>query len=253
MTVILTMTTIPNRLSEDRDGWGLRKNLDILLNMSYDDYVLHLNIPETHKKTHEKYVLPEWLNNLNHPKLKLFYRCEDYGPLTKIVPTLHRTWDDAVIITVDDDLEYMDGFIEYHLKKREQYPDAVLGFSGLCTLDNTMHFCTTVKEDVRVKILEGYKTVSYKRSMFKDDFFTDFVGKHWNDDITISAYMGKHNVPKIVLAYDCEIDYTPRVESFPVVGHLPVEWGGCNIYRQENNSIYHEIENEYYRLQYLER
>ena len=108
----------------------------------------------------------------------------------------------TIIITVDDDLEYMDGFIEYHLQKRKKYPNAALGFAGICSLDGSYHYATTVKQDVRVKILEHYKTVSYLRSMFEDDLFTDFVGKHWADDIVLSAYMGKQKIHKIVLNYE---------------------------------------------------
>jgi hypothetical protein len=191
------------------------------------------------------------LTDIKDEKLKIF-RTEDYGSLTKLVPTLLRTdvSEDIVIITIDDDLEYIDGFIEYHLMKREQYPNAALGFAGIGALNGTCHYCTTVKEDVRVKILEGYKTSSYRRNFFKEDFFDEFLNESWNDDMIISAYLGKYNIEKWVMNYNKDINFSARVESFPVIGSLPNEQGGCWWYRSESTD---DNSNKYYKLQYLER
>lgn len=252
--VILTMTTIPNRLNHPRPDFGLRNVLDRLLSMTYENYEIHLNIPHHYKKLDEPYIIPEWLEQLDDPKLNIF-RTEDYGAVTKIAPTLLRVTDpEAIIITVDDDLFYEDGFIEYHLKRREQYPNAVLGFSGLGSIeDRGIRYVTSVEKDTRVKVIEGYKTVSYKRKFFDEDFFTDFIGKHWNDDIIISAYMGMNNIEKIVLNYEGDTDFRPRVESFPVINHAPCDRGGCNLFREENPEVDNTNEAEYYKIGYLER
>ena len=247
--VIITLTTIPNRLNTTNGG--LKPIIDKMLNLSYSNYVIHLNIPEICKKSGEKYIIPQWLIEINNPKLKIF-RTEDYGSLTKILPTLMRLNrnDNSVLITIDDDLEYIDGFIEYHLEKRKQYPNSALGFAGISAINGSCHFCTTLKEDTRVKILEGYKTISYVNSFFKQDFFDEFVGKSWSDDIIISAYLGKHNIEKIVMNYNKDLDFNPRVESFPIVGHLPNERGGCFWFRNENINDNADI---WYKLGYLER
>jgi hypothetical protein len=247
--VIITLTTIPNRLNTTNGG--LKPIIDKMLNLSYSNYVIHLNIPEICKKSGEKYIIPQWLIEINNPKLKIF-RTEDYGSLTKILPTLMRLDrnDNSVLITIDDDLEYIDGFIEYHLEKRKQYPNSALGFAGISAINGSCHFCTTLKEDTRVKILEGYKTISYVNSFFKQDFFDEFVGKSWSDDIIISAYLGKHNIEKIVMNYNKDLDFNPRVESFPIVGHLPNERGGCFWFRNENINDNADI---WYKLGYLER
>lgn len=252
--VILSMSTVPNRLSEMRDGWGTKECIKKLLNLSYKNYEIHFNIPHYSVVTGEEYVIPQWLIDITDRRLKVF-RTEDYGPITKISPTIFRVDDpNAIIITVDDDLLYEDGFIECHLEKRKHYPNAAIGFAGLDSIDEERNrFVTSVKKDTRVKIIEGYKTVSYVRSFFKEDFFSDFIGKHWADDIVLSAYMGKHNIHKIVVAYDKEIDYTPRVDSFPVINHLPIEQGGCNLFRSRNELEHEEAEKMFYKLGYLER
>ena len=249
--IIISLTTIPSRLNYHDSRGGLRPVIDRLLTLSYSNYEIHLNIPYIVKKTNEEYSLPSWLTEIKDSKLKIF-RTDDYGSMTKILPTILRTEesDDVIIITVDDDLSYEDGFIEYHIEKRKQYPNAVIGFAGISALNGTCHFCTTVKNDVRVKIIEGYKTVSYRRSFFKPDFFSEFVGESWSDDIILSAYMGKHNIEKWVVNYDKDEDFTPRVESFPIIGHLPNERGGCWWFRSENIS---DNSDKYYKQQYLER
>lgn len=244
--VILTMTTIPNRLKDN----SLRDVISILTNLSYPNYEIHFNIPFVNKKTEEEYEIPEWLEKSQSEKLKIF-RTVDYGPITKILPTVLRIKDEnQIIITVDDDLEYMDGFIEYHLLKRKQLDDWAIGFAGIGSIGGDCHFCTTVKKDVRVKILEGYKTVSYKRSFFKDDFKEFAMNCGWSDDVTLSAYMGKNDIKKIVVAYEHDTDFRPRVESFPCIRIMPNPRGGCFLFRDENVDDHSTM---YYKLGYLEK
>lgn len=247
--IVISLTTVPNRLNVSNLTNSVKTVIDRLTTLSYPEYEIHFNIPFYNKKTREEYIIPEWLINYKSEKLKIF-RTEDYGSITKLIPTIDRLTDpEDIIITVDDDLEYMDGFIEYHLLKRKDYNDSAIGFAGMGSINGDCHFCTTVKKDIRVKILEGYKTVSYKRSFFDDDF-KDFAIGNWNDDVIISAYLGMKEIKKYVVAYDGDTDFSPRVESFPVIGHLPNEKGGCWWFRSESVPDNHEI---YYKLNYLER
>ncbi len=114
--VILSLTTIPQRLNYHNPSGGIKPVIDKLLNLSYGNYEIHLNIPYVNKKNQSNYVIPEWLMEINNTKLKIF-RTDDYGSITKLLPTIMRLDENSeqIIITVDDDLEYMDGFIEYHL------------------------------------------------------------------------------------------------------------------------------------------
>lgn len=255
--VIITTTTIPIRLVDHNGNSATRLALETLLNQTYDNYELHLNIPFSYNNT--AIEIPHWLQQMQekYSYLKI-YRCDDSGPITKILPTLERIVDnDAIIITADDDLYYMPGMIEAHLIGRAKYPDAALGFAGMASIDGSCHFCTTLPKDTRVKVLEGYKTVSYKRSFFGDlnDFKNMFVGRSWRDDETLSAFMGYRNVPKIVLTYEHDTDFTPRVESFPVIGHVPTESSGCVIFRnsEESQKKSELAINEWFKLGYLER
>jgi hypothetical protein len=248
--VILSLSTTPNRLSDERDGHGVKPVIENLLSLSYPNYEIHFNIPYINHKTSEEYVIPDWLNDYvkENDKLKIF-RCHDYGSITKIAPTIKRISDpETTIITVDDDLIYEDGFIEYHLKKQTIYPDTALGFAGIGALDGSCHLCATMSKDTRVKIIEGYKSASYKRKFFNDDFFTDFVNKSWSDDIVISSYLGKYNISKIVMNYYKEDNFESRVHSFPILHVIPNEVSGCGIYRSENVD---DNNNEFYAKGYL--
>jgi hypothetical protein len=234
--IILSMSTVPVRLTETREGWGLKPVIKRLISLNYPNYEVHLNIPYINNKTNEEYIIPEWIETLSkESKILKIFRCDDYGSITKITPTLLRIDDpEQIIITVDDDINYLDGFIEYHLKKRTKYPDFAIGFAGIGALDGSCHFCTTVKKDIKVRVLEGYKTASYKRGFFKEDFFDEFIDKSWSDDLIISSYLGKHNIPKIVINYHKDRVFNAVVESFPIINAVPNEKSGCNLFRSEN-------------------
>jgi hypothetical protein len=230
--VILSLTTIPERLSYDHP-LGLIRVIYSLMNMKYDNYEIHFNIPRKNNKTGEEYNIPQWLQDLNgRDKLKIF-RTEDYGPITKLYPTLQRITDPKqLIIVVDDDLIYESRLIEGHLTLRERNDDVAWGFAGLNNLgekfkDARDRFVIGVNQDVRVGIIEHYKSVSYRRKFFEDDFNGEFLLKGWADDHLVSAYMGMKSIEKWV----GQSDYIPKhtnqdewrkygvVESFPVIKH----------------------------------
>lgn len=254
--IVITLSTVPNRLLDPFPDRGTKVGLKTILEQSFNNYVVHFNIPYAYKYDNTEIYIPDWLRSYqNKYNNLLIHRTEDYGPITKILPTLERINNpETIIITVDDDLFYMDGFIEAHLKARKKYPDYAIGFAGLSALDGSCHFCTTLQKDTKVKILEGYKTVSYKRNFFDiDELKISFIDKTWNDDYILSAYMGYKNIAKIVLAHTQDDDFSPRVESFPVIKHTPIERGGCSLYREQNSSAFENNIKEWYRIGYLER
>lgn len=258
--VIVTLSTVPKRLLAKSNGEnvGIQPGLQTILEQTNVDYEVHLNIPYTYQ--YKKINLPTWLVEWQkkYTHLKVF-RTFDFGPITKIYPTIQRTSDpDTIIITVDDDLFYNDGFITAHLEARKNYPGCALGFAGITSIEDNVvgryHFASTLPEDVRVRMLEGYKTISYERRFFTEEF-DEFAFSHWADDVAISAYLGYKNIKKIALKCESCTDFTPRVESFPVIGHVPMETAGCNVFRQNEEVVRSSdiVANEWYKLGYLER
>jgi hypothetical protein len=251
--VILTLTTIPERLSFEHP-LGLKRVIYSLLNMKYDNYEIHFNIPFKNKQTNKVYEIPDWLNKLNGREGLRIFRTEDYGPSTKLYPTLKRVDDpNQLIIVVDDDLIYESRLIEEHLKLRKNNDDVVWGFAGLNNLgdkfgDARDRFVIGVNSEIRVGIIEHYKSVSYRRRFFEDDFDENFLNKGWADDHLVSVYMGMKNIKKMV----GQTNYIPKhhneedwrkygvVESFPVIKHSVTESRneGCNILRGKKEPLY---------------
>jgi hypothetical protein len=181
------------------------------------------------------YDIPEWLTDLQkqYAQLKI-YRVEDVGPSTKILPTIQRVEDpNIIIIVVDDDMVYRKELIEEHVKNQSLLENCAIGYDGLDLInppvfnDPRDHYVSLAPNNTRVKVLQHYKSVSYKRSFFDKDLFTDFVGKTSSDDILLSAYMGYKNIHKIVATYDgdthCDTieEWHEQVgKSFPIINPI---------------------------------
>jgi len=250
--VILTLTTIPSRLKSNADN-GIRACIESLNNQSYDDYVVHFNIPEICKSTGELYEIPEWI--CDYKKIEI-HRCHDMGSITKLIPTLRRVQDpDQTIVVVDDDIIYHKDMVSAHVANRERWPSCVVGYDGMRSRDENGRFSNRFKDSrdyyfsgcgcsSLVDIVQHYKSVSYIRRFFKDDIY-DFVRKHgtWCDDKVIAAYMSHHMIPRFVTYSENDTNYTDHSEwlahvgtSFPVTGNTAHEsLEGCNLNRRNND------------------
>ena len=256
--VILTLTTLPTRITQDYET-GIKSNINSLINQNYDNYEIHFNVPLILKHTNTTYIIPEWLRELErtNPKFKIFDNLEDIGPFTKSYYTIKRSTDpEDIIIVCDDDLVYHPDMISEHVKKQALHENTAIGYDGTRAEDPSVfddvrnHFVVSVYKDIEVNILQHYKTVSYKKKFFSDDI-DEFVGKSWNDDILLGAYMGKRGIKKIVTFYEHEEPLLTieqwrekgGVTTFPVISHTAHEGQeGCNLYRADQiNENYEEF------------
>lgn len=240
---IVTLTTVPSRLLLEHE-YGLSAVLHSLCKQTYTDYEVHFNIPHIYNVTKEEYIIPDWLISLEkqYKHLKIF-RTEDYGPPTKFVPTLHRVSDpETIIIVADDDLIYRNEMVSEHIKYQSQL-DGVIGYDGrgrypakYNDLRDSWILCTT--EIVKTSRLQHYKTVSYKRKIYEQDFFDLFLGKTKSDDILLWYYCLYKGITHYVVPYEPENHlYTTYelwganqgVTSFPVIQHsMSPQDTGCN-------------------------
>ena len=71
----------------------------------------------------------------------------------------------------------------------------------------------------------------------------------------MSAYLGYRDIKKMVINYSLDTDFRPRVESYPVIGGVAVERGGCNVFRDDPQVVADSeiIYNMFYKKGYLER
>lgn len=247
--VVVTLTTIPTRLHNEHE-YGLKSCIDSLVNQNYENYEIHFNIPQFNKVTKDPYVIPAWLNELAAKtfRLKLF-RVDDYGSITKLVPTLLRVEDpDTIIITVDDDLVYNADMVKEQVANQDKFPGCAVGYDGLGIVkppvfnDVRDHYVVSVNGNYPVKVLQAYKTISYRRKFFEQDYFTDFVGKSWNDDLLNSSYLAYKNIKRIVTFHPTdpvlktveEWQSLGGVQTFPVLKHTHHDsQEGCNLMRRD--------------------
>lgn len=249
---IVTLTTLPSRLAYE-GSQGIKACIKSLLDQNTEfPYEIHINIPSVNKKTGEVYIVPEWLKEAekNNSKLKLFTELEDVGSITKLYYTINRlTNPEDIIIVCDDDLIYHPNMVQEQISNQHKFVGCAVGYDGIRAEypifnDVRDHYVVSVPQNVEVNYLQHYKTVSYKRKYFEEDFFSDeFMKISWADDIVLGAYMGKRNIKKIVTFYEKEDpinsleDWQKRggVTTFPCIAHTVHEnKEGCNIFRQEN-------------------
>lgn len=237
--VVISLSTIPSRLSDTKYGdQGIKSCIESLQNQTYDNYEVHFNIPYKNNYSGEEYIIPDWLSQFDKIQIK---RVEDIGPATKAVPTIERITDlDTIIIICDDDLVYHPEMVSEHVKN-QLTRDCAFGYDSLGTYEPKFndirdHYVVSVPFEMIGRTMQHYKTVSYKRRYFDNDFFTDFVGKTKSDDVLLSAYMQKQGITKMVMPYDGEAKLetleqwqaSGGVTTFPVLRHTHHDSGdGC--------------------------
>jgi len=248
---IISLTTIPSRLAAEYDA-GIKSCISSLLSQEYPGtYYIHFNIPLQLKSTGEEYIIPQWLTDIVKTNSNfLIYRTDDLGPITKFYPTIQRTKNpDTIIVVCDDDLVYHPEMLKEQVINQSKFDNASVGYDGLTCWkpifnDVRDHYITAIRKNFKVKILQHYKTISYKRKFIENDFQA-FMDEYyeWNDDILMSAYLGSKNI-KRVSTYNEK--YTPNYSTleewqsgngaitFPVIKHTSHEGNeGCTIYRSK--------------------
>ena len=226
--VVVSFSTLPSRID------NVQKILQNLEEQTVLPDLVFINIPHFSKRENRKYVIPPLKSSLN------FYinRCEDMGPLTKVLPTLEKIRGvNDIIITIDDDEIYKKIFIERLVQGAKLFPDACVTFGGwnytrfLWFVVNLLSFSNT-----RVDILQGYKGVVYRPHFFKKDFFTNynrFSNCFTVDDIYISLHLKKYGIPIFKLQFNKNNDspfngkHSKTSSPLGAVNLRNFVWGKC--------------------------
>ena len=194
--LVVSLSTLPSRLG------GIKPVINSILNGSVCPDVIYLNLPEYSKREGVEYKITDEILNIN-PKLKINKTKDDYGPVTKLYPTLEQETDpETIIICIDDDIQYHPKLIETLLQSSHQYPDKCICLRGwnYINLGNKMalplyfpYFFVR-----KVNILQCFGGVLYKRKFFDDlSLFKKYMNLtpcFTTDDITISKYLKDRGV-----------------------------------------------------------
>ena len=96
--VIITLTTTPKRISK------IKPVINSLLDQSVSVKEIRINVPYISCKG-AYYKIPKWLKNMK--SVKIYRQIKDWGPATKLIPTLLDEKNrNKKIIVVDDDVIY---------------------------------------------------------------------------------------------------------------------------------------------------
>jgi hypothetical protein len=198
--VVVSLTTLPSRI--DR----LPLTLKSLMRQTVAARSIRVNIPYDSRRERTPYVIPEWL-----PRLRsvIISRCDDYGPATKLIPTLMEAAPDARLLVVDDDRIYHPHFVEQMTTASDAQPDAAVAGSGWdappdridrpTTLMATLRGrapapikCTRVRGCRRVDVMQGLSGYVVRPRYFDLAAIVDYTqapeAAWFVDDVWISAH-----------------------------------------------------------------
>ena len=204
--VIVSLTTTPGRIEY------LNATIDSIKCQSITPDTIEINIPfEYRKRSLGRFDLTAIPSEID------VYRCDDYGPATKIIPTLQRyKGQDVCIIYCDDDRLYHPNWIERLLKTHDAHPYACVA-EEIIQIKN--RFLTRIylnslsyrlrrtfsfglwkprrNDPSQGEIVEGFGGV-----LVRPEFFDDQVSQIPDefvmvDDIWISAMLAKNQVPVV--------------------------------------------------------
>ena len=190
--IVATMTTIPSRIAL------IEPVIKSVLSQTVLVSHVEINIPVTCKRTGEVYVIPRWLTK--HPKVHV-HRTEDYGPITKVGPTLLRYASDTetYLWSVDDDFDYPSTHLALVMVPFDPTKKEILSrYGGKLTSDGTIQPWTGTSY---VDYFEGFGSVLYPPNCIRDNFETYLVTSSKNercrraDDIVLSMYFKHVGVP----------------------------------------------------------
>lgn len=165
-----------------------------------------LNIPEEFARTGESYVVPKYIRkSLTVNRISI-----DYGPATKIVPTVMYLTDRercvkfdpkyTRIIYLDDDIAYSKKMVETYERMIAPNDDNVWTTTGFDFVN--MHLNGKRAHKDIATIAEGYGSVCVKLNTFGDDFM-EYMARYTaaenqicrlSDDIILSNYYHRRNV-----------------------------------------------------------
>ncbi len=206
--VIVSLTTIPSRIN------FIAETLKSLMAQTRAPREIRLNVPETSIREKQPYVIPQWLHELVSVKM---VRCEDWGPATKLLPTVGSFEADQLILVVDDDRIYAPNTIEVLEAAARSEPGTAFGLGGWIAPVDLVDRPTTLRSNVLqmppaplrtarlkrrvpVDILQGFAGYVVRPRFFDLSALTDYssapAAAFFVDDVWISAHC---RVPKYVI------------------------------------------------------
>lgn len=202
--VVVSMTTTPLRIK------FLGATLRSISLQTLQPDAIYLNVPHYSKRFETQYDIPAELYAYDNLHIQ---RSQDYGPATKLLPTIFAESDpDTLIITIDDEYIYSRLLLEELVAVHIANPGAAFAYAGqnIEADDHRPLGVAVLSADVGryktkaagVDILEGFLGAIYRRSFFDPQRLADIDPLCFStDDIWISGYLSRQGIPRIKLPY----------------------------------------------------
>lgn len=126
----------------------------------------------------------------------------DYGPVTKIAAVIDSTIpDDAIVVTVDDDIIYERTWLEQLVAAAETFPACAVGFSGwhVNRFKAGEHDYRWARPGTTCDVLEGWAGVAYRKAWFGPDILQPPPDFRLVDDVWISSYLARKGIARRVI------------------------------------------------------
>lgn len=138
-SLLISLTTIPSRIESLDDA------LKSLLDQTRLPARIILNVPDYSVREKRPYVIPPRLAALASLEIR---RCKDWGPATKLIPTVLVEAPDQPILVADDDRIYPPFFVEQMEVEAGRHPDAALTFAGIVVPEDLTDRPTTLMSNL---------------------------------------------------------------------------------------------------------
>lgn len=245
-----SMTTTPDRINK------LKPTINSLLRQTEAPKGIFLNIP--HKsRSGKSFNIPDFL--LSHEKI-IILRCEDEGPVTKLLPTLryfsNRT-ESVPVVVLDDDQVYPKTLLETYARKSKnenQYAWTLCGWLAPKDLKHQSRNVllgggvkltspkANITEDTDVDILQGASSYLIETGFFNDAVFQLIKSAFYADDVWISGILAKQGVATKVAASD--FPYI-RITSLNFLFYGKTLKKTANRDNTHNDSLYHFFKDDW--------
>jgi hypothetical protein len=126
-------------------------------------------------------------------------RVLDKGPVTKLSAVADdEVQDDAIIVTVDDDITYHPRWLATLLHYVNEHPEDAIGMAGwysdMLLTSNIFHRASGVCD-----VVEGFAGVAYHKWFFAPDVLNPPASMKYVDDVWISSYLYKAGIVRRVI------------------------------------------------------
>jgi hypothetical protein len=194
--IVVSLTTIPSRLEK------LPMVLDSLIDkQTVKPDVVYLNVPHVFGRTGEVYDMSKL--HYSNPRLKIL-RCDDYGPVTKVLPALEAEHGNerTVILYTDDDAIPPPDFVEQYVRQSRRKPGHVM--HAVCGQGFYTKSPTPIDDNQGCTLPEAFEGILLPVDAVKDlDDFKEFVMKairnkscFKSDDYVVGAYLTSRGIPR---------------------------------------------------------